>query len=186
MTYPRQWIERYFAMNYLKLDPVVYVSARTLLPVDWHLLPQKEKKIIKFFGEAKEHGVGPNGLTFNIRGPQLRYALFTVTSDMNNIQWAAFKKYELPHLVYFANTFHKKIFELKNPTSKDAQPKLSPREIECLSLNARGLRDAEIADLLSIQEAVVRHYMDSARWKLGAANRTYAAIQAAKLGIIIP
>jgi len=115
----------------------------------------------------------------------MRFALFTITASLSNIKWAAFKRYELPHLVYFANVFHKKIFEIRYPAAKENLPRLSPREIECLSMNAQGMRDAEIADILSIQEAVVRHYMDSARWKLGAANRSNAVVEAAKHGIII-
>jgi DNA-binding CsgD family transcriptional regulator len=63
---------------------------------------------------------------------------------------------------------------------------LSPRERECLLWVARGGRSAEIATRLDITERTVNQYINSAVQKLGARNRTEAAVTAALRGIISP
>jgi hypothetical protein len=37
-------------------------------PIDWAELPRAQPEAIRFFGEAAEHGVGPNGMTNPVRG----------------------------------------------------------------------------------------------------------------------
>lgn len=61
---------------------------------------------------------------------------------------------------------------------------LSEREREILSLVARGLSNTEIAEQLHLAHGTVRNYVSEIIAKLGASDRTHAAILAAKRGWI--
>jgi DNA-binding response OmpR family regulator len=64
--------------------------------------------------------------------------------------------------------------------------KLNDREIEALTLVARGKTSAEIARKLRWPKRTVDFHIDNARIKLRAATRTEAVIKAAHAGLIEP
>lgn len=64
------------------------------------------------------------------------------------------------------------------------QSSLTPREIEVLTLVARGFRNKEIAGALSISEETVQGHMKHILAKLGVNDRTRAVVVAAQRGII--
>ena len=61
---------------------------------------------------------------------------------------------------------------------------LTPRETEILTLIAKGLRNREIAEVLGMSEGTVRIHVSHILAKLGATDRTEAAVQAIARGII--
>jgi DNA-binding NarL/FixJ family response regulator len=63
---------------------------------------------------------------------------------------------------------------------------LNDREIEALTLVARGKTSVEIADLIGLSKRTVDFHVDNARIKLGTATRTQAAIKAAIGKLIEP
>jgi DNA-binding NarL/FixJ family response regulator len=64
------------------------------------------------------------------------------------------------------------------------QPSLSAREVEVLTLVAKGLRNKEIGASLSISEDTVQGHMKHILSKLGVNDRTHATVVAAQRGII--
>jgi len=64
--------------------------------------------------------------------------------------------------------------------------KLNNREIEVLTLVARGQRSAQIAKKLGIAKRTVDFHLDNARIKLGAATRAQAVVKAVAGGVIEP
>ena len=63
---------------------------------------------------------------------------------------------------------------------------LTPRELEVLTLLARGLKNAEIASELFISERTVKFHVSSILAKLGAETRTEAVRIAARRGLVEP
>ncbi len=61
---------------------------------------------------------------------------------------------------------------------------LSEREVEILHLLAGGLTNRQIAVRLSLAEGTVKNYVTNILGKLGARDRTQAAIRARELGLI--
>jgi DNA-binding NarL/FixJ family response regulator len=69
------------------------------------------------------------------------------------------------------------------PDAGLAEP-LSEREREILELLAQGLSNREIALRLSLAQGTVKNYVTTILQKLGARDRTQAAIRARELGLI--
>lgn len=73
---------------------------------------------------------------------------------------------------------------------RDAQPlrgnsnHLSPDEVAALSLAAQGRKNREIARLLKVNESSVRGYLNGARRKLGARERSEAVLAGIRRGVI--
>ena len=62
--------------------------------------------------------------------------------------------------------------------------KLNPREIECLGWVAAGKTSSEIANITSLSEHTVNHYLQVCCKKLDAVNRIQAAVAATRMGWI--
>lgn len=71
-----------------------------------------------------------------------------------------------------------------NPTHSDEIKALSRREQQILALLCDGQQNKEIAHVFGIQEVTVKMHMRSVIRKLGANNRTHAAMIAQQLGLV--
>ena len=63
---------------------------------------------------------------------------------------------------------------------------LTPREIEVLTLVARGKSDWSIGIILGVSENTAKFHVANIRRKLNAGNRIEAAVRAALAGVINP
>lgn len=71
---------------------------------------------------------------------------------------------------------------IKDPT--DLNTRLSRREMEVLKLVTEGFTNSQISQVLSISAHTVKCHIISIFNKLGVSDRTQAAVQAIRLGII--
>jgi DNA-binding NarL/FixJ family response regulator len=75
--------------------------------------------------------------------------------------------------------------QVSNGQSKpEDQPRLTHRELEVLELMAEGRENSEIASELSISVETVKNHVSSVLAKLEAVNRTEAAVQAVRRGLL--
>jgi DNA-binding CsgD family transcriptional regulator len=184
-TYSAAWVARYLERDYLRIDPVLIACQQTFQPVDWKRIAWSSKAQRAFQADAIAHGVGRQGYSIPIRGPNGQFALFSISHDADDASWAAFQQRHGPDLILIAHYFNSKALEFEpGRTPPPAQP-LSPREVDALTLLALGHNRAQAANALSISEHTLRAYIESARLKLGAANTTHAVARAISRGLII-
>lgn len=184
-TYSAEWAEHYRSQRYASVDPVINVGARSVLPVDWARLPRGDAKVRRLFGEAKDAGVGHQGLTIPVRGPTNGlWALFIATSNESDIAWSG-RRYELMRdLVHVANYVHQRAYEMHMEETPVDLNAITKREIEALEWSAEGKALEDIAILMRISAETVKAHLDSARFKLQALNRVHAVTKAIRAGLI--
>lgn len=74
--------------------------------------------------------------------------------------------------------------ELSSPFISQAGEKFSPKEMTALQFLAKGLSNAQIAEVMFVSESTVRSHLRNINVKLKATNRTQALIIAKEMGII--
>jgi DNA-binding NarL/FixJ family response regulator len=77
-------------------------------------------------------------------------------------------------------------FARLTPSQKSAQLEepLSDREVAVIRLVAQGMSNKEIGQRLSLAEGTVKNYVTNVLQKIGARDRTQAALRAKDLGLI--
>ncbi|WP_425043281.1 helix-turn-helix transcriptional regulator [Primorskyibacter sp. S87] len=184
-TYPLEWADRYVERNYLRIDPVVAGCFQKFHPVDWKRLDWSGKAAKAFLADAASYGVGNQGYTIPIRGPNGQFALFTANHTCNDECWEEFTEENGRDLILFAHYFNRKALEFEAGRQPELARALSPREVDAMTLLAQGLNRAQAANNLSISEHTLRVYIESARFKLGAMNTTHAIARAMSCGLIV-
>ncbi len=184
VTYPEAWVERYTEQGYVKIDPVVSAALKSVLPIDWADVRLNRKDVRKLFGEAKEFGIGTQGLTFPIRGYAGDRAFFTIVGDMNGSEWESFRTEYMAHLNILSLYVHNMIQKKLKTKVFEVSGSLSPREIECLKWCANGKTFGDIGQILNISENTVKMYLDTARHKLNCLNITHTVARAIQLDLI--
>ncbi|MEO0989629.1 MAG: LuxR family transcriptional regulator [Pseudomonadota bacterium] len=182
-TYTQDWIDRYLEKDYLRFDPVIFGCFQRFHPVNWKDLDWSGKSARAFMKDAIDHGVGNQGYSIPIRGPQGQFALFTCSTGCEDGVWEAFIENNQRDLLLIAHEFNRKALDLDDhPLSP---PALSPRELSAMTHLAKGLSRAQAAQEMSISEHTLRVYVEAARHKLGALNTTHAVARALSQGIIV-
>jgi DNA-binding CsgD family transcriptional regulator len=185
LTYSQDWVRRYIEQDYARIDPVVLGCWRRFQPVDWKRLDWSARAARAFLAEALDAGVGNQGFSVPIHGPNGQFALFTVSHRTSDRDWAAFTEARVRDLILVAHYVNQKALEIDGVADHAAVVGLSPREVDVLSMLAIGYSRAQAAEALSISEHTLRVYVESARLKLGATNTTHAVARALTLGLIM-
>ena len=188
-TLPRQWLEEYDHQSFIEVDPRVADRWTNPTPIVWdQRIAWGRPEVERFLQHAARYGIG-SGLAVFFRDEHFSRTMFTVHSPVRSLDerrkalWTA----AIPALLILAFEFHA-IFRRKfvaagiAPLQQGAP--LSPREVQCLRLAARGLTSADIAEKLGIVERTVQYHFCNILTKLAAANRTEAIAAAVTLGII--
>lgn len=184
-TYSMAWQQRYMEQSYQRLDPVVIGCFQRFHPVDWKRLDWSSKAARAFQVEAIEYGIGNQGYSVPVRGPNGQFALFTVNHSSSDDHWAAFTEENRRELILIAHYLNEKALEFEPNRAPEIAQSLSPREVDSMTLLAIGYSRAQIANTLSISEHTLRVYIESARFKLGALNTTHAVARALTRGLIV-
>ncbi len=184
-TYSPEWVARYIAQGYLRIDPVVVGCNQRFHPVDWKRLDWSSKAARALQKEAMDYGIGNQGFSIPVRGPNGQFAVFTLNHTCTDDEWADFTETNRRHLILLSHAFNEKALELEPGRTPLAPQALSPREIDAMTLLAVGYSRAQVAATLAISENTLRVYIESARHKLGAMNTTHAVAKAIARGVIV-
>jgi len=76
------------------------------------------------------------------------------------------------------------VTQLRGPLQDNGAPELTTRELHVLQLLGAGRRNVEIAEDLAISVYTVKRHVSHLLRKLGAANRTQAAVEATRRGLL--
>lgn len=182
VTYTSEWVERYRAREYLKIDPAIQIGLKRLLPIDWDDFVGEQRSLREFFGEASEFGLGRKGLSVPVHGHRGDRALFSVTADMSEHEWQWARRTAFRHFPVIAVHLHDAV--LRTEGVLRVLPHLSPRELECLQWTSEGKTVWECGKILGLSPHTVRCYLESARHKLGASSNTNAVSIALKSGLL--
>ncbi|WP_236638153.1 helix-turn-helix transcriptional regulator [Mangrovicoccus ximenensis] len=185
LTYGEDWVGRYLEKDYARIDPVVQGCYQKFRPVDWKQLDWSGKAARSFLGEAISAGVGNQGLSVPIRGPNGQFALFTVSAKAADDSWQRFTSDHLSDLLLVSHFMNQKALEFDDAEDRTISRQLSPREVDALSLLANGQSRGQASETLGISEHTLRVYIEAARLKLGAQNTTHAVALALSHGLII-
>ncbi len=179
------WVQRYLDQDYVRIDPVIQGGYKRFHPVDWKRLDWSGKAARTFQVEAIEYGIGNQGYSVPVRGPNGQFALFTVSHNCDDLTWAAFTEEHRRDLILIAHYFNQKALDFEPDRNPGQVQPLSPREVDGLTLLAMGYSRAQVAQTLSISEHTLRVYVESARFKLGAVNTIHAVARATSRGLIV-
>lgn len=184
LTYGPDWVDHYVENGFEKVDPVVQGCFQRFTPVDWKRLDWSPKAARALLGEGIAAGLGNQGFSLPIRGPNGQFALFTVNHRVGDDQWALFTQDHMHDLILAAHYINEKALLLEGGPGALPGAALSPRETDALTLLAAGKSRAQAAEVLKISEHTLRVYIEAARFKLGAANTTHAVANALMRGLI--
>lgn len=184
LTYSNEWVDHYLDAALHRVDPVVQTAWRRFHPLDWKRLDWSAPASRRFLRDAIEAGVGNQGYSLPIRGPDGQFALFTVNQTSGDDLWRKFTEENARDMLLISHYFHQKVLEIENVAEKAPGRDLSPRERDALTYLACGLGRGQVAERLQISEHTLRVYVDSARFKLGALNTTHAVALAVSGGAI--
>ncbi len=184
VSYSPEWGARYSEAGYARIDPVVEGASRSFLPINWKSLPWDTRKRRQFLMEAVECGLGNQGYTVPVRGPNGQFALFVVNSTATDSEWQNFIETHKSDLLIVAHFFHQKVLEIEKIFGSPPAPVLSSREKDVLTYIALGKSRAQVAYDLKISENTLRVYLDSARHKLCALNIQHAVAIGVQKGLI--
>ena len=184
VTYSEEWINQYREKSYLEIDPVLQAVQKSILPIDWQSFDISNQKVRRFFNEAKDAGVGRNGISIPVRGRTGDSAIFSITANAKDNDWFQFKRQFMRDFQVLAVHFHQSVLISNNVI----QPKfkLSHRENEVLYWTACGKTGEESALILGISKRGVRFHIYNIMHKLNCTNVTHAVAKAIYYNMIKP
>jgi len=189
-TLPREWVERYDREAYIEIDPRLARALDSALPLVWDYESEhgRNARVDAFLDDSLAHGVG-SGVVVGLHGPRGVRVIVALSSAHRTItpQRRQAIVERLGNVVLLAIHFHeifmRTIVEQGVAPASQGAP-LSPRELECLELAARGQTTRDMALKLGITERTIQFHFDSIRSKLGAMNRQGATARAIADGLI--
>lgn len=183
-TYDEDWAEHYEKEQLYRIAPVVLNAFQRFTPYSWKSLSWEKKPARRFFLEALDGGVGNQGVSVPIRGPHGEFSLFSLSHTCSDEEWAKFLAHWMSDLLLIGHYLHATVRALENIEDETEYVSLSPRETDVLRLLGAGMNRGRAAEHLKISEHTLRVYIESARFKLGAANTTHAVAKAMAQGLI--
>jgi DNA-binding CsgD family transcriptional regulator len=154
-------------------------------PVDWKRLDWSSRAARAFRKDAISFGIGNQGFSVPIRGPNGQFALFTVSHTTSDEEWSEFTIRMQRDLILIAHFLNVKALELEKGRAPEPVRALSPRETDALTFLAMGYSRGQVSEMLSISKHTLRAYIESTRFKLGALNTTHAVARALAKGLIL-
>lgn len=180
---PQMWDEHYKAEAYSRVDPAIPHCAQAVTPMLTGIDPPRREtgSAWRLWEDALSGGFG-GGIAIPLRLPGSQLGGFSLVTSMTGPEFLAWHKAHSRWATIAAHAIDQRIVALA--ASQISLPRLSPRERECLTWLAIGMRHDRIADKLGISRPTVELHLANARRKLNAKTREQALARAVALGLL--
>ncbi|AKJ26806.1 autoinducer binding domain-containing protein [Caldimonas brevitalea] len=180
-NYPLSWQQRYQERGYVAVDPTVHHGMRSSLPLVWSDSVFASSR--ELWEEARSFGLKV-GWALAYRDPNGIRSLLTLSRSSGELTSTELKT-KMSKMYWLAQVGHQGMSDrVSTRLMPEFDIRLSERETEVLRWTADGKTSNEVADILNISERTVNFHISNAMGKLGASNKTAAAIRAAVLGFL--
>lgn len=183
--YPPGWVKHYFEQAHFDCDPVMAYCAQHVVPMCWSdltLAPGSQAE--RMMQEAASFGLR-DGVTMPLHSPQGELGILSLAVDAAPGEARTICQNALPHIQVLVGYLHEAVRRVSG-LLRNADPKLTQRETQCLRWAADGKTSSEIAQLLGLSESTANFHLNSAMRKLDVVNRQQAVGKATLQGLIQP
>jgi LuxR family transcriptional regulator, quorum-sensing system regulator SolR len=180
-NYPPEWQRRYAQGDFLAVDPTVAHGARSVMPLVW--TETLFAGCRTFWEEARAHGlrVGWAQSCHDARGVG---GLLSLARSHDDLLPKELDNVSL-RMSWLTQAVHESMARLLVPKlMPEVAVNLSARELEVLRWTAEGKTSDEVGAIMCIAERTVNFHVNNTLIKLGATNKTAAAIKTAMLGLL--
>jgi len=182
MEWPDRWRTYYFQSGMLQHDPVVEALANNEGAFTWNEL--RSRRGLSIAGTDALTRIAAEGWADGLVVPLHRggahYGLVSLVVREHILQPS-----DKADLIAASLVFHERMRHLVPAEGFRIPPAgLTPREIECVALVARGLSDIKAGEVLGIGGATVHEHTERAKRKLDAGNRAELVSLARSFAII--
>lgn len=181
-NYAPAWRKRYEERNYLEVDPTVRHGLLRSSPIVWsnqifHATPE-------LWEEARSHGLN-YGWAQSSRDVSGAVGLLSLSRSSEPLlqKEIAATRAQMAWMTQFAHAALSKVLVAKHVP--ETHVVMTAREREVLRWTAEGKTAYEIGQILSVSERTVNFHINNVVMKLGASNKTQAAVKAATLGMLL-
>jgi LuxR family quorum-sensing system transcriptional regulator SolR len=180
-NYSPEWQAHYQQRGYLHIDPTVQHALKSTLPVVWS--QELFKSAQDMWEEAHSYGLRV-GWAQSSRDAFGCVGLLTLARSAGQLTASELQANQAK-MTWFTQHVHVGMSRLLIPKmAPETQILLTAREKEVLRWTAEGKTAYEISLILAISERTVNFHINNVVLKLGASNKTQAAVKAVALGLL--
>jgi len=180
---PPAWMDHYSAQGFFRVDPAIRHCVEGIVPTFTGIdAPARgEVSARRLWEDALSAGLG-SGVVIPLRLPGSALGGFSLVTGMVGREFLAWHRRCGRWATLGAHAIDQRVLTLAAPPTEKIR--LSPRERECLTWLASGLRHDRIAEKLGITVPTVELHLANARRRLGARTREQALARAVALGLL--
>ncbi|MFQ6550548.1 helix-turn-helix transcriptional regulator [Aestuariibius sp. 2305UL40-4] len=184
-NYPEMLWDEYDQNGFARFDPIIKAleyTGRVLVWRDIRDIIDLSKRQTRVLDEAEQAGI-QEGVSVSVRLPGQYNGLMTLISDQS-VDFPADRRAWMSFIAPIAYEVAARLHTGHSPQQALLDNNLSPRQMECLILVAKGKSDWEAAQILGLSEQTVHRHVEAIRQKLGGRRRAQLVVQALHRGII--
>lgn len=180
-NYSKDWQDCYSTRGYIQVDPTVQHALKSTLPIVWsHGVFESTPEL---WEEARAHGLH-YGWAQASRDANGAVGLLTLARSAEQLTDSELYANQAK-MAWLTQYAHAGMARLLTPKlAPETQVTMTAREKEVLRWTAEGKTAYEISQILAVSERTVNFHINNVVSKLGASNKTQAAVKAAALGLL--
>lgn len=181
---PDGYSEVMHAPEFGRRDPVMQHCKRNSVPIVWDQDTYARHGAADIWESQAQFGYS-TGVCLALHLPEGRHFVFGVDRDRPLPNDSAHLTRIVADLQLFAVHAVDTAMRVLLPEEKPQdQPRLTPRELQCLHWTMEGKTAWEVGTILSISERTAVLHINNAMHKLGCSNKHQAVLKALRLGLI--